>query len=135
MSFTMPRVVYLSGIYNAGLAVTLCCPPAYQALGLHFPAPFWGYLVAAFVAYTSAALILAARNLRQRASFVYWEALLRFATAALIVPQGLFGDVGRIAVPLGLADLGVGLVYLIGIPRALGVAPYALLWDQLPQDE
>jgi hypothetical protein len=129
--FPMSRFVFWSGVYNAGLALFLLWPPAYQALGLNIPAPFWGWLVAGFLAYTGVVLVLASRDLRQRASLVYWEALLRYVAALLLIPAGLFGDLGLIAVPLGLGDLGIGLIYMFGLPKALGLTHGALLWDRL----
>jgi hypothetical protein len=131
MPFKMSPFVFWSGVYNSGLALLLLFPPLYRALGLNFPAPFWGWFVGGFLAYTGAALILASRNLSQRASFVYWEAFLRYIAAILIVPAGLFGDLGLIAAPMGLVDLGIGLVYMIGLPKELGVSHQVLLLDRL----
>lgn len=131
MPFKMSRFVFWSGIYNAGLAVFLLLPPAYRALGLNVPTPLWGWLIAGFLAYTGAALILASRDLSRRASLVYWEALLRYVAALLLIPAGLFGDLGLIAVPLGLGDLAIGLVYMFGLPKELGVLHEALLYDRL----
>jgi hypothetical protein len=125
----MARFVFWTGIYNAGLALILTFPPLYRALGLNIPAPLWGWLLGGFLAYTSAALILSSRDLRRRASSVYWEALLRYAAALLLVPAGLFGDLGLIAVPLGLGDLAIGLFYMFGLPTHLGVSHRSLLLD------
>ena len=126
----MKAFVFWSGVYNAGLALVLMCPPVYRWLGLNVPAPLWGWLVAGFLAFTSAVLILASRDLRRRASFVYWESLLRYIAALLLIPAGLFGDLGLIAVPLGLGDLAIGLVYMFGLPKVLGVSHCALFCDR-----
>ncbi len=130
MPFSMRPFVYWSGVYNAGLALFLLFPPLYQGLGLNICSPVWGWLVAGFLGFTSVALILASRELRQRASLVYWESLLRFIAALLLIPAGLFGDLGLIAVPLGLGDLAIGLVYMIGLPKELGLPHSALLCDR-----
>ena len=135
MPFKMKNFVFWTGVYNAGLALTLTCPPFYRGLGLNVPAPFWGCLVAGFLAYTSVALILASRNLHHRAAFVYWESILRYIAALLLVPAGLFGDLGLIAVPLGLGDLAIGLVYMFGLPNELGVPHQALLYDRLTTND
>ena len=131
MPFKMQSFIFWSGVYNAGLALTLTCPPIYRLLGLNVPAPLWGWLIAGFLAYTSVALILASRDLRHRASFAYWESILRYIAALLLIPAGLFGDLGLIAVPLGLGDLAIGLVYMFGLPKELGVSHCALLCDRL----
>jgi hypothetical protein len=105
MAISMRQLVFWSGVYNAGLALFLLYPPLYLALGLNIPAPLWGWLLAGFLGFTSAVLILSSRDLRRRASLVYWESLLRYAAELLLIPVGLFGDLGLIALPLGLGDL------------------------------
>lgn len=57
----------------------------------------------------------------------YWEILLRYAAAILVIPAGLFGDIGLIAAVMGLGDLAIGLVYMFGLAKDLGVLHYALL--------
>lgn len=131
MPFKMRTFVYWSGIYNAGLAATLMIPSVYLSLGLNIPAPLWGWLLAGFLGFTSAVLILSSRDLGRRASLVYWESLLRYVAALLLIPAGLFGDLGLIAVPLGLADLTIGVVYMVGLPRELKVSHRALICDLL----
>jgi hypothetical protein len=131
MPFSMRSFIVWSGIYNAGLAAVLLCPPAYQLLGLNICSPVWGWLIAGFLAFTAAVLILSARDLPARASFVYWESLLRYVAALLLIPAGLFGDIGIVAALLGLGDLLIGLVYMFGLPRELGRAHADLLLDRV----
>ena len=130
MPFKMTSFIFWTGVFNAGLALTLTFPSIYRWLGLNVPTPLWGWLVAGFLAYTSVALILASRNLRPRASFVYWESILRYIAALLLIPAGLFGDLGLIAVPLGLGDLAIGLIYMFGLPKELGLSHSTLLCDR-----
>jgi len=131
MTVSMRQFVFWSGVYNAGLALFLLFPPLYLTLGLNIPAPLWGWLLAGFLGFTSAVLILASRDLRRRASLVYWESLLRYVAALLLIPAGLFGDLGLIAVPLGLGDLAIGLVYMFGLPKELQLSHRALFCDRL----
>ncbi|MFI3198040.1 MAG: hypothetical protein QX196_06945 [Methylococcaceae bacterium] len=131
MPFTMKNFVFWSGVYNAGLAVFLLFPPLYRGVGMNICDPVWGWLIAGFLGFTSAVLILASRDLRCRATFVYWESLLRYIAALLLIPAGLFGDLGLIAVPLGLVDLIIGLVYMFGLPKELGISHADLLLDRL----
>ena len=130
MPFPLRSFVYWSGIYNIGLAAVLLFPPVYRALGLNICSPIWGWLIAGFLAFTAAVLVLASRDLRRRASLVYWEALLRYVAALVLIPSGLFGDLGGIAALLGLGDLAIGLVYMFGLPKELGVSHRALLADR-----
>ena len=67
--------------------------------------------------------------LARRAALVYWESLLRYVAALLLIPAGMFGDIGGIAALLGLGDLGIGLIYMFGLKREPGVSHRALLLD------
>src|SRR5208337_2570020 len=125
----MANFVFWSGIYNGGLSLILTFPPIYRALGLNVPTPLWGWLVGAFLAYTGAVLILSSRDLRRRASLVYWESFLRYIAALLLIPAGLFGDLGMIAVPMGLGDLVIGLTYMVSLPKIFGLSHHSLLHD------
>ncbi len=127
----MTRFVFWSGVYNVGLGLFLTFPPLYLALGLNVPTPLWGWLVGGFLAYTGVVLILSSWDLRRRASFVYWESILRYIAALLLIPAGLLGDLGMIAVPLGLGDLAIGLVYMFGLPKELKVSHHFLFRDRL----
>ena len=127
----MTAFVFWTGIYNAGLALLLLFPSAYRAIGLNICDPLWGWLIASFLAFTSVVLILAARDLGRRATFVYWESFLRYAAALLTIPAGLLGDTGLVAAGMGLGDLVIGLVYMFGLPHALKVSHSDLLFDRL----
>jgi len=126
----MTRFIFWSGVYNVGLGLFLIFPPLYRAFGLNVPAPFWGWLAGGFLAYTGAVLVLSSRDLRRRAALVYWESFLRYIAALLLIPAGLFGDLGIIAVPLGLGDLAIGLAYMFGLPKVFGISHRALLCDR-----
>lgn len=129
MFVRMAAFVFWSGVYNAGLALVLMFPWLYRSLGLNLPS-FWGWLIAAFLAFTAAVLILSSRDLPARASFVYWEALLRYAAALLLIPAGLFGDIGLLAALLGLGDLAIGLVYMFGLPKEMSRSHGDLFFDR-----
>jgi hypothetical protein len=130
MSFKMSRFIFWTGIYNSGLALFLTFPQFYRALGVNICSPVWGWLIAGFLAYTSVVLIYASRDVASRAALVYWESLLRYVAAFVLIPAGLFGDVGHAAALLGLGDLAIGLTYAFGLSRELG-APHAdLLFDR-----
>ena len=129
MPFRMSPFVFWSGVYNAGLAFFLVFPSLYRALGLNVCTPVWGWLIAGFLAYTSAVLIFASRDLVRRGVLVYWEAL-RATSQRSCSSRGLFGDIGMIAALLGLGDLAIGLVYAFGLTKELGVSHTALLFDR-----
>ena len=121
----------MEGIYNVGLALFLLFPPIYHIVGLNLCSPILGWLIAGFLGFTSAVLILCSRRLRQRASFVYWEAILRYIAALLLMPAAIFSDIGLIALPLGLGDLLIGLVYMFGLPKELKLSHRDLFFDNV----
>ena len=131
MPFKMSSFVFWTGVYNVALAFLLLFPPLYRALGLNVCTPVWSWLIAGFLAYTSVALIYASRDVTRRATLVYWEALLRFVAALVLIPAGVFGDIGLIAAILGLGDLSIGLAYVFGLTKELGRSHEDLLFDRL----
>jgi hypothetical protein len=127
MSFE--RVVFWSGIWNVGLGLVLITPPIREFLGLQVPNPFWPWIVAVFLWYTAATLILSARDVQTFASVIYWEALLRFAAVALLIAYG-FKYVGVVPTVLfAVTDFLWGLVYLVGLPRVTGRSHASLVVD------
>jgi hypothetical protein len=123
------RVVFWSGIWNAGLGLVLITPPIREFLGLQVPNPFWPSIVDAFLWYTAATLILSARDVQTFASVIYWEALLRFAAVGLIVAYG-FTYVGAVpSVLFAVTDFVWGVAYLVGLQRVTGRSHASLLLD------
>ena len=124
------RVVFWSGIWNIGLGLILITPPIREFLGLQVPNPFWPWVVAAFLWYTAATLILSSRDVRIFASVIYWEALLRFASVSFLVAYG-FTYVGVVPTVLfAVTDFVWGLMYLIGLRRVTGRSQASLLFDR-----
>lgn len=89
------------------------------------------WLLAGFLAFTSVIVILTSHNLRSRVSFVYWKSRLRYIAALLLISAGIFGNLGLITVHLGLGNLAIDLVYMIGVPKELGLSHRDLLCDSI----
>ena len=124
---TFDRMIFWSGVWNVGLGLILVTPPVREFLGLQIPNPFWPSVVAAFLWYTAATLILSSRNIQVFASVVYWEALLRFASVGLLVVYG-FTYVGVLPTVLfAITDFAWGLTYIVGLRRLLGRSHASLL--------
>jgi hypothetical protein len=124
---TFDRLVFWSGIWNIGLGLVLVTPPIAQALGLQIPNPFWPLIVAGFLWYTSATLIVSSRDVQQFASLIYWEALLRFFAVAVLIVYG-FTCVGVLpAAPFAITDFAWGAVYIAGLRRVAGRSNVSLL--------
>ncbi len=126
---TFDRLVFWSGIWNIGLGLTLVTPAA-QLLGLQIPNPFWPLLVAGFLWYASATLIIGSRDARRFASIIYWEALLRFFAVIALVAYG-FTYVGALpAALLAITDFAWGVILIVGVRRVTGRSHTSLLLDR-----
>ena len=128
MNFDVSRFVYWTGVYNIGLTLGVALSAFGPIFGIKFCSPAWALLIAGFLGFTAVVLIISSRNLKLFAHLVFWEALLRFAAFIVVVPYGLFGDIGIMAVVLGLGDLAIGLGYLYGLVRCLGFTNTDLFW-------
>ncbi len=123
---TFDRLVFWSGIWNIGLGLTLVTPAA-QLLGLQIPNPFWPLLVAGFLWYASATLIISSRDARRFASIIYWEALLRFFAVIALVAYG-FTYVGALPTALlAITDFAWGVILIVGVRRVTGRSHTSLL--------
>lgn len=127
---TFDRAVFWSGIWNIGLGLSLIIPPITEFLGVQIPNPFWPCIVAAFLWYTSAVLILSSRDVQTFASIIYWEAILRFAAVAILIAYG-FKYIGTLATILfAVTDFAWGVIYVIGLRRAIGRSHVSLLLNR-----
>ena len=124
------RVVLWSGIWNIGLGLILITPPIREFLGVHIPNPFWPWIVAAFLWYTSATLILSSRDVQNFASIIYWEALLRFAAVIVLIAYGLTYVGVLSSVMFAVTDFAWGIVLIAGLCRLTGRSHSSLLIDQ-----
>ena len=132
---TFDRAVFWSGIWNVGLGLVLITPPLTALLGVQIPNPFWPWIVAAFLWYTSATLIISSRNVQEFASIIYWEALLRFASVAVLIVFG-FKYVGALATVLfAVTDFAWGVFYMIGLKRITGRSDISLLLNRRVRDD
>jgi hypothetical protein len=64
-------------------------------------------------------LVVCSRDLERYARLVAWEGLLRLCGFALFAGYGIFGTGGVNATACGVADLAIGVAYLIGLPQSL----------------
>jgi hypothetical protein len=125
------RVVLWSGLWNVGLGLILVTPPIREFLGVRIPNPFWPWIVAAFLWYTSATLILSARDVQKFASIIYWEGLLRLAAVIVLIAYG-FTYVGILPSLLFAAtDFAWGIILIVGLRRLTGRSHSSLAIDRV----
>ena len=120
-------MVFWSGVWNVGLGLILITPKITQLLGVQIPNPFWPWIVAGFLWYTSATLILSSYDVRNFATIIYWEALLRFFAVAVLIVYG-FTFVGVLpSILFAITDFAWGVVYIIGLRRVTGRSHLSML--------
>jgi hypothetical protein len=130
----MKQFVFWTGMYNILLAISSLIPAVAKGLGLAAPdSRFYVWLPGILIIYLGVMLILASRDLEARASLVFWEGILRVGGFVVALRYGFFGEFGASLGMVGVIDLIVGLVYIIGLPRVLNRSMVALLLDRKSQ--
>ena len=128
----MATFVYWTGIYNLLLAGAVFFPALLRMLGIRMPdSVLWTEIIAWIVAFLGVMLILCSRNLKARASIVYWGGWLRIAAAVELCWFGFLRSHGAMLGMLGLIDAAIGIVYLAGLTRMLGASHADLALDRV----
>jgi hypothetical protein len=126
----MKKFVFWTGIYNLLLGLGFLFPTLVRFLRVPVPeSRVWVQLPATIVIYLGILLILCSRRLQSRASIVCWEGILRIIVFFMLVGYGFFGGLGISMALVGIVDLIIGLIYVIGLSRSLGVNSAHLLMD------
>lgn len=125
----MARIVVISAAWNIILALISIATAIDHLAANEMTMAYHSFFFCIFLLYTSVTLILAARNLLERASIIFWEGYLRFAAALILVTIGP-NAIGPMAWPLALTDLVWGLIYQIGLCHASARTYRQLLLDQ-----
>jgi len=132
MVVQMERFVRASGIYTIIIGLGFTSPRFLRLFGLSRPdAGLWWGLLAALMVYIGIVLILCSRDLEERASLICWNAVLRIIAFLLLAGFGFWGGFGAMMGVLGIIELAIAVVYLVGVPKALGVPLTDLLLDRL----
>jgi len=127
----MRKFVFWTGIYDIVMASTISCPWVVKMLGVPLPESyFWLWFAAALVIYLGVVLVISSRNMKARAPVIYWEGILRLIGFLLMAGFGIFGGLGPAVTLLGVVDFIIGLVYLVGLPKALNTTPMNILLDR-----
>lgn len=126
----MPTFVLLTGLASVLAGLALQVPALSARLMPTEPGGMLMHLFGAMAMFLGVMLVLSSRDLPRRGCIVAWEGVLRVAGFGLMAGYGLLGPGGQTLVASGLFDLVVGLVYLVGLPRHLGVRLGDLLLDR-----
>jgi hypothetical protein len=95
MSFSMlSKFVYWAGVYNLALAGGMAVPAVTRSLGINIADPVLGQVIAGFLLFTAVIQMFGSRDLRTNGWVIFWEGILRWISAALLIPYGFFGHLG-----------------------------------------
>lgn len=124
----MKRLIQVSAVWNILLAL-VSIQSGFAGLNqADLTVPYFNFMIGAMLFFTSAVLILAARDLANRASLVFWEGFLRIGAALTILLVGI-SVLGNKAYLLASTDLAWAAVYHVGLMRALKKSYWQLLTD------
>jgi hypothetical protein len=125
----MKRFVFWTGLLSlaAGTGFQFSAVAAWV---LHpEPAGLAGQLFGAMAMFVGIMLMLCSRDLPRYGTLVLWESLLRVGGFVILGGHGWHQGNGFL-LAMGVGDLAIGVVYLVGLPRHLGVAFIDLLLDR-----
>lgn len=125
----MAGIVIISAAWNIILSLISIASAMQHLAANEMAMAYHSLFFGAFLLYTSATLVLAARNLPDRASIIFWEGYLRFAAALILLTIGP-NAIGPMAWPLAFADLAWGIIYQYGLCRTLARTYSQLLLDR-----
>ena len=128
----MQKFVFWTGIYDIVMASTIACPWVVKMLGVPLPESyFWLWFAAALVIDLGILLVLLFKEPEVESAR---DLLGRHTEIGRVPPDGrfrLFGPgLGPAVVLLGLVDLIIGLVYLVGLPRGVNTTAMNILLDK-----
>jgi len=125
------KFVFWTGIYDLLVGIGFFFPSLAPLLGVQQPESlFFSWSPALLTTFLGVMLILCSWNLTARGTLVYWEGILRLVGFLML---GYFGFIGGLGLAIGVMaviDLVIGVVYLVGLPKALKVSHLDLLLDR-----
>lgn len=116
---TLSKFVFGAGVYNLLLALGLCLPPVTGWLGLVIADQALALIIAALLVFTAVAQIVGSRNLQTYAWLIFWEGLVRWMAAAILIIYGFAGHLGAMAGVLGIGDFLIGCIFVIVLPKTV----------------
>ena len=122
---TFSKFVYWAGVYNLALAAGMAVPAVTRSINI--ADPVLGQLIAGFLLFTAAIQIFGSRDLPTYGWTIFWEGILRWIAAALLIFYGFFGHLGNMAGVLGTGDFLIGVLYLYVLPGVINKRPADLL--------
>jgi hypothetical protein len=126
----MQKFVYWTGILGAFSGLGLLFPAISKLLMPSENPGLLPNLYGMLAVFLGIMLIFCSRDLRHRGTLVIWEGVLRVCVFLIIVWYGILGVSHILLVMAGVFDLFVGTIYLVALPRHLGLPLISLLLDR-----
>ncbi len=124
---TLQKFVFGAGLYNLVLAAGMAVPAVTRSLGVNIADPVLGQLIAGFLLFTAVVQVFGARDLATFGWVIYWEGILRWIAAALLIYYGFYGHLGATAGILGVGDFMIGAIFVLILPGVIGKSAVSLL--------
>lgn len=128
---TMKQLVRLCALYNASVLTVFLIPGLLPWLGVAPPhSPLWLWLPSLFALFATIVLWFSADDLKRLGTFPYYNGIIRVTFAALAFALDFAGSAGALFGWVALFDLPLGLVCILGVPRASGRTHLQLLTNR-----
>ena len=123
----IPIFVKIAGLYNLALSLGLFVPVMQRLMGLNVTDQALAKVIGVLLVYTAVVQYFASFDVKKYAWIIFWEGLLRWSAAFILIYYGLWGHLGFMAAVLGVVDFAIGCVYIFVIPKAFSVSRSQLL--------
>lgn len=127
----MKGFVFWTGVVNFSFGLAFMFPSIASSIGSTAPHTLWAQLMGVILVFLGIIVMFCAQDLQRYAPIICWEAGLRIAGFLVMTWHGIIGDAGLSVFYSGVLDGFVGIVYLIGVPRAVGLSLRQLMFGFL----
>ncbi len=124
---SLQKFVKTAGLYNLALSLGLFVPSMSRMMGLNVTDQALAAVIGILLVYTAVIQYFASFDVKKYAWIIFWEGLLRWSAALILVYYGLLGHLGFMAAALGVVDFAIGCVYIFVIPKALSISRSQLI--------
>ena len=127
----LSKFLVITALYNAVLGLLLLSDTIKDLLGVDLVYP-GNQMIAGFLWFTTAALLISSTDIKGYASIIYYEAYLRFFAAGVLLVAVISYDFGIILGVVAIGDILIGLYYMLCLKKETGYGHHQLLLNQIP---
>lgn len=127
---SLSKFLVLTAFYNGLLGVALLSDFLRELLGVQLVYP-GNQMIAGFLWFTTAVLLVSSGNIKRFASIIYYEACLRFFAAVVLLVAVLNYDFGVMLGLVALGDIVIGAYYIMRLRKETCYGHKQLLTNSL----